>query len=127
MRRHQILVLDGSTPALWLENILATTPAFSQPGMPSLSRPKPPEKLEGKGDGLPRSEGSRLSLVLEDVEVRDAHPSWAAFGFVHMPVGSVTVEDVKHRWLKTHPLLYQRMVAKQLAVFFPSLHKVMSL
>ena len=120
--KYQILLLDGHVPALWIENIIATTPALAISQTPEAKHKANSIDMvskEASGGG----EGAKVKLVLEGVALCHSNPCWASFAFVHVGSQCVGPEICIHRWLQTHPSLYQKQVAKQLIIFFPSVHK----
>ena len=115
--RVQLIVLDGHTPCVWVETLLATYPSLGDVvawGM-------------GQSETDTGDVRRRVKLVIEDLEKREASPCWASFGFIHMQRKCVSYQEVLYRWLRSHPYKYQRQVAKQLTTFFPIVHKFVSL
>ena len=123
VQHFNMLVLDGHCPAVWLENILASTQINDHPGCQGKSLAETSRKASPflSESGPKDADSIKARLVLEAVSqsFSDASPAWASFAFVHVDAGCVGPEIIIHKWLQSHHLLYQRQVAKQLGIFFP--------
>jgi len=123
VQQFMLLVLDGHCPATWLESILASTQIDNHTGGRRKSMAQTSQKtspfLSEAGSTDTASTKPLLVLEVAPQSLRDANPAWASFAFVHMDPGCVGPDVIIHKWVQTHPLLYQRHVAKQLGIFFP--------